>query len=62
MAGALVSFASRNQTTPGVFDPQTCVCVCRCVGECGLDGSEGFPTLEAQQPWFDAQVRRGIGG
>ncbi|CAM9447482.1 unnamed protein product [Chrysoparadoxa australica] len=27
-----------------------------CIGECGLDASEGFPPLEAQVPWFEAQV------
>ena len=26
------------------------------VGECGLDASEGFPPLEQQVPWFQAQV------
>jgi TatD DNase family protein len=27
------------------------------VGECGLDASEGFPPIEAQLPWFEAQLR-----
>jgi hypothetical protein len=27
------------------------------VGECGLDLSNGFPPLEAQLPWFEAQVK-----
>jgi len=26
------------------------------VGECGLDASPGFPPLEAQLPWFEAQL------
>ena len=26
------------------------------VGECGLDGSEGFPDLFEQVPWFAAQI------
>ena len=35
----------------------------RCIGECGLDcvrpptEANGFPTLETQLPWFEAQVR-----
>jgi TatD DNase family protein len=28
-----------------------------CVGECGLDYSEGFPEAALQQPWFEQQVR-----
>lgn len=28
----------------------------RCVGECGLDYSEGFPSAELQLPWFERQV------
>ena len=28
----------------------------RCIGECGLDSSRGFPPLTAQLPWFEAQV------
>ncbi|CAN0554815.1 unnamed protein product, partial [Ectocarpus sp. 8 AP-2014] len=28
----------------------------RCVGECGLDYSEGFPAAELQLPWFERQV------
>eukprot|EP01084_Bolivina_argentea_P057026 104271_1 len=28
-----------------------------CVGECGLDYTEGFPSREVQLPWFEAQVR-----
>eukprot|EP00752_Nemacystus_decipiens_P002104 g2011.t2 len=28
----------------------------RCVGECGLDYSEGFPSAELQLPWFEKQV------
>ncbi|CAM9529167.1 unnamed protein product, partial [Phaeothamnion confervicola] len=28
----------------------------RCVGETGLDVSEGFPALEEQMPWFERQV------
>jgi Tat protein secretion system quality control protein TatD with DNase activity len=27
-----------------------------CVGECGLDFSEGFPAREKQIPWFEFQV------
>jgi len=27
------------------------------IGECGLDGSEGFPPLEEQLPYFEEQVR-----
>merc|ERR1719203_2632769 len=27
-----------------------------CVGECGLDYSEGFPPLELQRPCFDGQL------
>lgn len=30
---------------------------CAAIGECGLDASEGFPPLEHQLPWFEAQVR-----
>lgn len=26
------------------------------IGECGLDYSEGFPSREIQQPWFQAQI------
>lgn len=29
---------------------------CCAVGECGLDASEGFPPMEDQIPWFQAQV------
>ena len=36
---------------------QPCVCA---VGECGLDASEGFPSLEDQLPWFRAQVQIAI--
>ena len=38
----------------------------RCVGECGLDlcrgpaEKNGFPPLEAQLPWFEAQVRLAV--
>ncbi|CAM9648966.1 unnamed protein product, partial [Choristocarpus tenellus] len=28
----------------------------RCVGECGLDFSEGFPSEALQLPWFEKQV------
>lgn len=27
------------------------------IGECGLDGSDGFPPLPQQIPWFDAQIK-----
>lgn len=27
-----------------------------CVGECGLDYSEGFPESDLQMPWFEAQL------
>lgn len=27
------------------------------IGECGLDASDGFPPLEDQIPWFEAQVQ-----
>ena len=27
-----------------------------CVGECGLDYSDGFPEPECQMPWFEAQL------
>ena len=30
--------------------------LCAAVGECGLDTSEGFPSLEDQLPWFRMQV------
>lgn len=30
---------------------------CRAVGECGLDTTQGFPSLSEQLPWFKAQVR-----
>jgi TatD DNase family protein len=26
------------------------------VGECGLDASDGFPPLDVQRPWFQAQI------
>lgn len=29
----------------------------RCVGECGLDFSDGFPSAELQIPWFERQVQ-----
>jgi TatD DNase family protein len=29
---------------------------CCAIGECGLDGSEGFPPLTEQLPWFAAQL------
>eukprot|EP00656_Telonema_subtile_P054057 TRINITY_DN7966_c0_g1_i3.p4 TRINITY_DN7966_c0_g1~~TRINITY_DN7966_c0_g1_i3.p4 ORF type:complete len:131 (+),score=34.00 TRINITY_DN7966_c0_g1_i3:335-727(+) len=29
------------------------------IGECGLDSTEGFPPVEAQLPWFEAQVELG---
>ena len=29
---------------------------CVAIGECGLDGADGFPPLEAQLPWFTAQL------
>ena len=29
---------------------------CAAVGECGLDASEGFPSLEHQVPWFQMQI------
>jgi TatD DNase family protein len=31
--------------------------VIRAIGECGLDVTEGFPPLDQQIPWFQAQVR-----
>ena len=27
------------------------------VGECGLDASEGFPTIDDQLPWFEFQIQ-----
>lgn len=30
--------------------------LCRAIGECGLDTSEGFPALEPQLAWLEAQV------
>lgn len=30
--------------------------IVRCVGECGLDYSEGFPSATLQLPWFEKQV------
>ena len=30
--------------------------ICKAVGECGLDYSEGFPDKELQLPWFSSQV------
>lgn len=29
----------------------------RCVGECGLDFSEGFPPADKQLPYFERQVQ-----
>jgi TatD DNase family protein len=29
---------------------------CAAVGECGLDTSEGFPSLDLQVPWFQMQI------
>jgi TatD DNase family protein len=29
---------------------------CAAVGECGLDASEGFPSLDLQVPWFQMQI------
>lgn len=29
---------------------------CAAVGECGLDATEGFPSLEKQLPWFRMQI------
>ncbi|CAM9554872.1 unnamed protein product [Hapterophycus canaliculatus] len=29
----------------------------RCIGECGLDFSEGFPSPVLQLPWFERQVQ-----
>ena len=30
--------------------------MCAAVGECGLDASEGFPSLDDQIPWFKIQI------
>ena len=29
----------------------------RCIGECGLDYSEGFPAADKQLPYFERQVQ-----
>ena len=50
-SGSSGSGGSKDALRARVTDP-----LVRCVGECGLDTSRGFPPLAAQLPWFEAQV------
>ncbi len=48
-------------SSPNFASLAVCMLACmrfkvRCVGECGLDYSEGFPSAQLQLPWFERQV------
>lgn len=51
-----ISFAFTSLTLASRLDPIRVIFIVRCVGECGLDYSEGFPSAELQLPWFEKQV------
>jgi TatD DNase family protein len=50
------SFSEQMETCAQLLLSEQGSAIVAAVGECGLDASEGFPPLQDQIPWFQAQI------